>query len=150
MSISNRTKDIRVVQELRDIESIMDTPLSTTKSHHILVPPPTDFSGNLISEPGNLKLFMCETFTSEPSQPGSIQTVFYDTSGVPTGSEPVLFGILQNAGNAKPGGDFSGTNSHDIVFPNGGLRFENGIGVLCNTVLGNPVIENIAASFYYV
>jgi len=149
MSVSNRTQDIRVVQELRDIEEEMKHTLTTDKSAHILVPPPPGFSGNIIPEPGNLKLFLCETYTTEPTQPGSIQTTFYDTSGVPAGTEPVLFSVLNNATDAKPGGDYAGTNTHEIVFPNGGLRFENGIGVICLSVVGAPQIDNMSASFYY-
>jgi hypothetical protein len=80
------------------------------------------------------KKLVCETSQANPfaSGLGGIGTIFYDSSGVPTGSEPVLLRLTHPAVNQYYSGNaFVGNSSHNIDFPDGGLICNHGIGVIC-------------------
>ena len=97
--------------------------------------PSLPFSTNFVNVPCVWKKLVCETSQANPfaSGLGGIGSVFYDTSGTPTGTEPVLLRLNHPAVNQYYSGNaFVGTSFHDITFPDGGLICNHGIGVICS------------------
>lgn len=96
--------------------------------------PALPFSGNFVNAPCVWKKLVCETAQTTIANTGFITTTFYDTSGTPTGSEPVLLRLNHPAvftyNNPAMTSNF-GTAFHDITFPDGGLICSAGIGVIC-------------------
>lgn len=132
------------IQDARD--TLKDKPLSRFNFMGSSITPPT--SQNLIQDTGRLKTFLCDIIQTSPSNVCAIQTDFYDTSGVPTGSEPKLFGIISFA--QKIAGVNEGFTQHNYQFPEQGIPFKNGVGVLCTPLFGNPTIVNVDAFFGYI
>jgi hypothetical protein len=113
--------------------------------------PPLPFSGNFVNVPCVWKKLVCETSQVNPtaSGMGGIGSVFYDTSGTPVGTEPVLLRLTHPAVNqpyANQG--FVGTSFHDIDFPDGGLICNHGIGVIC-TAQSLTTFQNNSIIGYY-
>ena len=102
-------------------------------------PPVLDYSANVLIGKGRLRKFTCDVILDT----GIARTRFFDTSGSPDGTEPLLFGFLSEAqGNDK-------RNNHNFDFPGEGLHFQNGVGVLCEVVDGTPTIDGVEAVGYY-
>ena len=132
------------IQDERD--TLKDKPLSHFTIDLSSITPPT--SQNLFQDSGRLKMFNCDIVQTESTSVSAIQTEFFDTSGVPTGTEPKLFGIISFA--QKVGGVNEGFTQHNYQFPERGLPFENGIGIICTPLFGSPTIVNVDAFFGYV
>jgi len=105
-------------------------------------------SGNIISEPGRLKLFNYQLLLTGPDQVDAVKTTFYDTSGVPTGTEPRLFGTTSCI--QKVQGSTAGKSTENIMFPEEGLTFTEGIGFISEAIIGNPILENVNVIVNYV
>jgi hypothetical protein len=113
--------------------------------------PSLPFSTNFVNVPCVWKKLVCETSQVNPtaSGMGGIGTIFYDTSGIPVGTEPVLLRLTHPAVNqpyANQG--FVGTSFHDIDFPDGGLICNHGIGVRC-TAQSLTTFQNNSIIGYY-
>jgi hypothetical protein len=113
--------------------------------------PPLPFSGNFVNVPCVWKKLVCETSQVNPfaSGVGGIGSVFYDTSGTPVGTEPVLLRLTHPAVNQHyAGSGFVGTSFHDITFPDGGLICNHGIGVICSPQSLTYFINNSITGYY--
>lgn len=105
-------------------------------------------SGNIISEPGRLKLFNYQLLLGGTDQVHAVKTTFYDTSGVPTGTEPRLFGTT--ACVTKNQGIAAGKATENISFPEEGLRFTEGVGFISEAILGDTILQNVNVIVNYV
>ena len=105
-------------------------------------------AGNVIAEPGRLKLFDADIIIESPDNDVGVRVYLYDTSGTPTGSEPNLFNVLAFA--TKSSGSTYGLSTHNINFPERGLIFENGIGFKVEALIGTATISFVDALFGYV
>ena len=132
------------IEDTRD--TLRDKPLTMAHFVGASITPPV--SNNVVQGSGRLKLFACDAVLTERSSVSAMQIDFYDTSGSPTGSEPKIFGMIAFA--QKVGGVNEGFTQHNIVFPEAGVRFENGIGSICTPLFGNPTIVSVDANFGYV
>ena len=114
--------------------------------------PPLPFSGNFVNVPCVWKKLVCETSQQNPvaSGEGGIGSIFYDTSGTPTGTEPVLLRLNHPSTFQQPPGNnsFVGTSFHDIDFPDGGLICNHGIGVICSSQGSCQFINNSITGYY--
>jgi hypothetical protein len=132
------------IEDTRD--TLRDKPLTlhNVSANSISTPSSQSF---LVAQ-GRLKVFNCDIILSAPTQISAVRTTFYDTSGAPTGTEPVLFSIISFA--QKIGGNTEGFSQHSYNFPERGVVFENGIGSICEALLGTPTIAYVDANFGYV
>lgn len=105
-------------------------------------------SQNLFTGSGRLLVFNCDIILTGPSSVSATRTTFYDTSGTPTGSEPVLFSIISFA--QKVTGVTEGYSQHAYTFPSLGLVFNEGVGIQCEVIVGTPSILQVEAMFGYV
>lgn len=142
-SISTHHLPIRLT-DLRD--TLKDKPLTIENLSS------TDISGDssqsIFAGEGRLKVFNCDIILSSTSQISAIRTTFYDTSGIPSGSEPVLFSIISFA--QKISSNSSGFSQHSYNFSDGGISFSNGIGCISEPLLNGPTIAFVEANFGYV
>lgn len=111
--------------------------------------PSLPFAGNFVSVPCVWKKVVCDTAVSNPTGIGWIITTFYDTSGTPTGSEPVLLRMLHPSLSQSNGITGAwGTPQHDIEFPDGGLICNDGIGVICQA-FNSSFFSAVSITGYY-
>lgn len=132
------------IQDERD--TLKDKSLTLFNLSTGSISPPS--SQSLFTGQGRLKVFNCDIILTGPSQVSAVRTVFYDTSGVPTGTEPVLFSIISFA--QKQSSVTEGFSQHSYNFPERGVVFENGIGLSCSVLYGTPTIAFVDANFGYV
>lgn len=133
------------IEDLRDI--LKDKPLTSFSFvNEANIVPPT--AQNLFQDSGRLKCFMCDIVLSTSAKVAAIQTDFYDTSGVPTGTEDKLFGIISFV--TKDTGVNEGFSQHNYQFPERGIAFEHGIGLICTALINSPTIIHVDATFGYV
>ena len=104
------------------------------------------FVAPLITGPGRLRHFSCDTVTTVTGD-GITRTTFYDTSGSPSGTEPVLYSFLSFS--SQTASSTSSFQDHEISFPGNGLYYTNGVGVICQRVSGIPNITAVDAKIYY-
>lgn len=109
--------------------------------------PTLNYSNNLLNIPCYLLKVSCDILTDGPSVGDTIDTLFYDTSGVPTGTEQKLFGFITPTQFVKGGGSF-GYTQHNLDFPNP-IYIQNGLGVICQRIVGTPTITKVNATFWY-
>lgn len=104
----------------------------------------------LITGAGVLRKFVCD-MAVEDSGVGvtnsAVRSTFYDVSGSPTGTEPILFSILSGATFPSSGTSVVGETQHDLDFR--GITFENGIGVICEQVINTPLVTAVSATIFY-
>lgn len=141
MTTLGRTPDFNLKNH--DIEET--NPIYTTSifnnisSLEINTPPPENFSGLLINQPGQLTNFICEV-EAKNNVLGRVR--FYDTSNnPPLTSDRYLFGILLGDNHER----------HELTF-NNPLNFDLGLGVICTNVSG-AVSSNLTAiqtTFNYI
>ena len=118
---------------------------------HIIIPPPFGPSGvfatNVIVGPGRLRMFEGGEVLEDDTE-GVVRTTFYDTSGVPTGSEPVIVSFLsfceKSSGNSIR--DFA---QHTFAFPGKGVVFKHGIGYMSEQINGSPTFVAVDGCLYY-
>ena len=58
---------------------------------------PTGISGNIVADSGYLRMFHSGLVLTSGNQVSAIRTIFYDTSGTPTGTERELFSFVSFA-----------------------------------------------------
>jgi len=142
-SIATHHLPVRLT-DLRDTLKAKPLTIENISANNI----PGDSSQNFLVAEGRLKVFNCDIILSSNDQISAVRTTFYDTSGVPTGSEPVLFSIISFA--QKIGPNSSGFSQHSYQFPDGGIAFSNGIGSICEAILGTPTVAFVDANFGYI
>lgn len=130
--------------DLRD--TLRDKPLTSYVFSSDAIPVPS--AGNVIAEPGRLKVFNASIIIESADNQAAVRTYIYDTSGTPTGSERDLFNVLSFATKAL--GNTYGLSTHNIVFPEQGLAFEHGIGFKVEALIGTATISFVDAFFGYV
>jgi hypothetical protein len=112
------------------------------------------FSGGFVFGSGVWKKIVCETSQTCGNGGGlfggGIITTFFDVSGAPAGTEPVLLRLNHPTMNQYFANNiFVGTSYHDIDLPDGGLLFENGIGVSCVVSGGvGTTFQSLALTLY--
>lgn len=107
--------------------------------------PTPDFSLNLLVGSGIARQFDCDVMLDTTD--GYTRTRFYDTSGAPNGTEPLLWGFLSSG--RKVGSSTLSFDRHSLTFPGEGLHFEHGVGILCQVVTGTATIDGVEAILYY-
>jgi hypothetical protein len=113
--------------------------------------PALPFSAGFVFGSGVWKKIVCETSQSTIANRGNIITTFFDVSGAPAGTEPVLLRLNHPANDtySTPASTTNfGTSFHDIDFPDGGLIFNNGIGVSCVSASGGATFNSTAITLY--
>jgi len=106
-------------------------------------------SGNILADvAGRIQIFNCDIIEGGGGAVNAIRTTFYDTSGIPVVEDPVLFRIISYG--KRETGITSGFAQKNLVFPELGVKFQNGIGFICDPILGSPVITEIDAIFGYI
>lgn len=115
---------------------------------HFTMPPPlaTPFVGSFISGAGRLRFFTCDTVT-ECNNDGITRTTLYDSSGNPSGTEPVLYSFLSFSSQIS--NSTASFQNHEIYFPGNGLYYKNGVGIISQRVLGLPDIIGVDMKIYY-
>lgn len=134
-----------MIEDNRD--TLKEKPLTTfnLSANGIAVPS----AQNLLAVDGRLKTFTCDIIVDGAASVNAVRTIFYDTSGVPTGSEPVLFSIISFA--QKIAGVTQGFSQHNYHFAERGIPFQHGIGIACSSLLGgSPNVAFVDANFGYV
>ena len=138
---SKTDEELRLMNKDINTQDMIVLHITTTPSF------PGIFATNLIVGPGRLRMFEGGEVLNDPNE-GIVRTTFYDTAGVPTGSEPVLFSFLsfceKSSGNATR--DFQ---QHTFNFPGAGARFKEGIGYIADQMDGNPQFIAVDGCLYY-
>jgi hypothetical protein len=115
---------------------ITDTPVFSDAS----------FATNVIDQPGRLRYFEGSAVINAPAD-GIIRTTFYDTSGVPTETDTVLFSFLSFS--EKVSGSTRGYQAYNFMFPGKGLIVKNGIGFKTQQLDGSPTFVAVDGVLYF-
>jgi len=113
--------------------------------------PSLPYTANLISSGCVLRKIICDVVIQENGNNiGTARTRFFDVSGSPAGTEPVILTEIHSTHYTATGTNASyGMTHHNIEFPDGGLVLTNGLGVICDLGVNNPTIQQFAITIYY-
>lgn len=144
--IGNNNDELRLANQ--DINTNdMEVLHITTPPSFPGIPIPTIVATNVIVGPGRLRLFEGGEVLTDDAE-GVVRTTFYDTSGVPTGTEPVIVSFLSFCEKAS-GNSVRDFQQHTFSFPGKGVVFKNGIGYIAEQIDGTPQFVAVDGCLYY-